>query len=162
MDILARQAVPVASTLSLMLLSNAPLGGPQLLPVVTIISVFFWSVYRPGAMPPPAVFLLGLLFDLLGWLPVGDGVLTLLLVHGFCVRWGRFLARQGFMLVWLVFAGFSAVSAALIWAIAGVVTFRLLPLGPAVVEATLTVVLYPALAIPLTAAHRTIADPERA
>ena len=49
-------------------------------------------------MPPPAVFLLGLLFDLLGCLPVGDGVLTLLLVHGLCVRWGRFLVRQGFVL----------------------------------------------------------------
>ncbi len=145
-----------------MLLSDSPLGGPVLLSAVTIIAVFFWSVYRPGAMPPPAVFLLGLLFDLLGWLPVGDGVLTLLLVHGFCVRWGRFLVRQGFVLVWVVFAGFAGAAAGLIWAIAGLIQFRLLPVGPAVVEAVLTIVLYPALAIPLTAAHRTIADPERA
>ena len=124
LDAAARQGFPIGSTLVLMLFGNAPLGGPALLPAVTITSVFFWSLYRPGAMPPPAVFLLGLLLDLLGWLPVGDGVVVLLLIHGFCVRWRRGLARQGFLVVWLVFLGFSVVAAALIWAIAALLMVR--------------------------------------
>ncbi|HSU04210.1 MAG TPA: rod shape-determining protein MreD [Acetobacteraceae bacterium] len=162
LDAAARQSFPIGSTVALMLLGNAPLGGPALLPAVTITSVFFWSLYRPGAMPPPAVFLLGLLLDLLGWLPMGDGIVVLLLVHGFCVRWRRSLARQGFLIVWLVFVGFAVVAAALIWAIAALLLFRLLPIGPAMFQAMLTAALYPAFAILLTAAYRTVADPERA
>ena len=123
-----------------MLLSNAPLGvsAPMLLPAATIASVFFWSLYRPAAMPPPAVFLIGLLLDLLGWLPIGGGAIVLLLVHGFCVRWRQALAGQGVLVVWAVLLGFSATAAGLMWAIAALLTFRLLPLGPAVFQAVLT------------------------
>jgi rod shape-determining protein MreD len=49
---------------------------------VTLPCVVFWSVFRPGAMSPPVVFLLGLLLDLLTLAPLGTGVLTLLVAHG--------------------------------------------------------------------------------
>jgi rod shape-determining protein MreD len=162
LDGLSRQAFPVAATVVLMLLSNAPLGSPVLLPAVAITSVFFWSIYRPAAMPPPAVFVLGLLLDLLGWLPIGVSAVNLLLVHAFCLRWRRTLARQGFTLVWLAFIPFAIISSALIWAFTSVLTFRLLPIGPALFQAVFTSALYPAIAIPCTVAHRTVADPERA
>jgi rod shape-determining protein MreD len=162
---LARHSFPVGCTVALMLLANAPLGVPDqavMLPAIAVASVFFWSLYRPASMPPPAVFLIGLLLDLLGWLPVGDGVLTLLLVHGLCLRWRRVLARQGFVTVWMAFIGFAAGAAALIWAIAALLTFRLLPLQTAIFQAVLSAALYPALAILSARAHRTVADPARA
>jgi rod shape-determining protein MreD len=165
LDMQARRCFPVASTVLLMLLGNAPFGVPDqavLLPAITVASVFFWSLYRPASMPPPAVFVLGLLLDLLGWLPVGDGVLTLLLVHGFCVRWRRVLVRGGFMMVWMSFLGFAAAAAALIWAIAAVLAFHLLPIGPAIFQAVLSGALYPVLAILFARAHQTIAEPGRA
>ena len=68
---------------------------PTLLPAVTLACVWFWSLFRPAAMPPPVVFLLGLLLDLLGYLPLGVGVLTLLVVHGLALRWRPVLARAG-------------------------------------------------------------------
>jgi rod shape-determining protein MreD len=165
LDMLARRSFPVACTVALMLCSNAPLGVPDqpvILPAVTVASVFFWSLFRPASMPPPAVFLIGLLLDLLGWLPVGDGVITLLLVHGLCVRWRRLLVRQGFLMIWIAFFGFAAGSAVLIWAIAALLAFRLLPPGPAIFQAVLTAAVYPALAILFARAHATIADPGRA
>jgi rod shape-determining protein MreD len=165
LDMLARRCFPVAATVALMLLSNAPFGvldQPVMLPAVAVASVFFWSLFRPASMPPPAVFLIGLLLDLMGWLPVGDGVVTLLLVHGLCVRWRRVLVRQGFLMIWIAFLGFAAASAALIWAIAALLAFRLLPLGPAMFEAVLSGALYPALAILFARAHSTVADPARA
>lgn len=164
LDAVARRAFPVACTVTLMLLANMPPAtpGPELVPAVAVASVFFWSLFRPASMPPPAVFLIGLLLDLLGWLPVGDGVIVLLLVHGFCMRWRRVLVRQSFLTVWLVFLGFAAAAAALIWGIAALLRFQLLPAGPAVFQAALTTALYPALAIPFSRAHRSVADPERA
>ena len=133
----------------------------MLLPAVTLAAMFFWSLFRPAAVPPPIVFLIGLLLDLLGYLPIGAGVLTLLLVHGLAARWRRRLTQQGFIVVWLAYVGVGAGASALIWALTSLLSLRLMPIGPALFQATLTGALYPALAIVLIGAHRTIADPER-
>jgi rod shape-determining protein MreD len=165
LDAMSRAAFPFACTLLLMLLAMAPFGfagQAMLLPAIALPCVFFWSLFRPAAMPPPAVFLIGLFLDLLGYLPVGSGVLTLLVLHGFTVRWRRVLAKQGFAVVWIGFAVMAAGCAALLWVLASLLTFRLLPVGPAVFLFVLSIAVYPTIAILFTGAHRSIADPERA
>jgi rod shape-determining protein MreD len=165
LDMVARHAFPVSCTLILMLLTETPLGivdQPELLPAVTLACVYFWSLFRPAAMPPPVVFLIGVVLDLLGYLPLGVGALTLLAVHGFAVRWRLLLTRQSFLAVWLMFGGFAAGAAALTWVLTAVLYFRLLPLGPALFQAVLTTALYPALAVLFVRAHRSVADPEGA
>ena len=59
-------------------------------------------------MPPPAVFAIGVLLDLLGYLPLGVGVLTLLVTHGIALRLRRFLGQQGFAVTWLAFLPVAA------------------------------------------------------
>lgn len=165
LDISARQAFPAACTVLLMLLTEAPFGFADqavLLPAVTLGCVYFWSLFRPAAMLPPVVFLIGLLLDLLGYLPLGVGALTLLIVHGLALRWRRTLTRQGFLAVWLAFGGFAIGATALSWALTALLGFRLLPVAPALFQAVLTTALYPALATLFIRAHRTVADPERA
>lgn len=164
LDIAARHAFPASCTILLMLLTQIPFGFADqaaLLPAVTLACVYFWSLFRPGGMPPPVVFAVGLFLDLLGYLPLGIGPLTLLVVHGLVLRWRRVLSQQGFLPVWLVFAGFAAGASALAWILTDVLTFRLLPPGPAVFQAALTAALYPALAILFVRAHRGVADPDR-
>ena len=100
LDVAARHAFPAGCTILLMLLIETPFGiadQATLLPAVTLVCVYFWSLFRPAAMPPPVVFLIGLLFDLLGYLPLGVGPLTLLVVHGFALRWRPVLTRAGFL-----------------------------------------------------------------
>jgi rod shape-determining protein MreD len=148
-----------------MLLAETPLGlanQATLLPAITLASVYFWSLFRPAAMPPPVVFLIGLLLDLLGYLPLGVGVLTLLVVQGFVLLWRQVLTRQTFLVVWLVFAGFSAGAATLSWSLTALLSFRALSPGPALFQAALTVALYPVLAVLCIRAHRTLADPDQA
>ena len=165
LDIVARLAFPASCTVLLMLAAEAPFGiadQAMLLPAVTFACIYFWSLYRPTAISPPVVFLIGVLFDLLGYLPLGVGALSLLVVHGLALRWRRTLARQGFFPVWLAFGGFAAGGAAFQWGLTALLSFSLLPLGPAVFQALLTVALYPALAVLFVRAHRSVADPERA
>jgi rod shape-determining protein MreD len=165
LDIAARHAFPASCTMLLMLLVLTPVGiadQAMLLPAVTFACVFFWSLFRPAAMPPPVVFAIGVLFDLLGYLPIGVGVLTLLIVHGVALYLRPLLTRLGFLPVWLAFGAIAIGASALDWALTALITFRLLPLAPAVFEAVLTAALYPALAVLFIRAHRTIADPERA
>jgi rod shape-determining protein MreD len=165
LDIAVRHAFPVTCTFLLMLLTLTPFGiadQSALLPAVAVACVYFWSLFRPAAMPPPVVFVIGLLLDLLGYLPLGTGVLTLLTVHGLALRWRVALTRLGFLTVWLVFTGFAAGAAAMCWLLTMVLSFRLLPPEPMVFEAVLTASLYPALATLFIRAHRTVADPEHA
>jgi rod shape-determining protein MreD len=164
LDIISRHSFPATSTVLLMLLCGLPFGFSDqavLLPAITIGAVYFWSLYRPAAVPPPIVFVMGMLLDLLGYLPIGTSVLTLLLVHGLARRWRRWLTQQGFVMVWLALICVGTGAAALIWVLASLLSLHLMPIGPALFQATLTAALYPALSVLLIRAHRTIADPER-
>ncbi len=164
LDIISRHSFPATSAVLLMLLCGLPFGFSDqavLLPAVTVGTVYFWSLYRPAALPPPIVFLIGMLLDLLGYLPIGTGVLTLLLVHGLARRWRRWLTQQGFVMVWLALICVGSGAATLIWTLASLLSLRQMPIAPALFQATLTAALYPALSVLLIRAHRTIADPER-
>jgi rod shape-determining protein MreD len=165
LDILARCSFPVCITILLMLLTQTPLGIPgqaALLPAVALCCVWFWSVFRPDALAPPVVFLIGILLDLLGYLPLGVGVFTLLAVHGVALSMRRSLSRRGFAWIWIVFAGVAAAASLLIWLTVMLLTLRLLSPDPAIFVAILSVSIYPLLAIPFAGAHRSIADPGRA
>ncbi len=165
LDAAARAAFPVTTAALLLLLLATPLGlpgQPQLQEAVALACVFFWSVFRPDSMPPPAVFLLGLLADLLSLAPPGISVLMLLAAHGVALRARRFLVAQGFLMVWLIFVAVAAGAAALEWALTCVLTFSLLPATPALLQFGVTAGFYPALATLFTRAHRGLADPERA
>jgi rod shape-determining protein MreD len=165
LDLLARHSLPAGLTVMLMLLVRMPFRIPDqatLLPVVTIASIYFWSVFRPTATPAPVVFLIGLLLDLLTYLPMGVGELTLLVTHALVAHWRPALTRQGFRMNWLAFAGIGVGTAALCWSATTLLSFRLLPLGPALFQALLTAAAYPALAMLFLQAHRAIAGPTQA
>ena len=130
--------------------------------MVALTCVWFWSLFRPEAMAPPVVLALGLLLDLLAFLPLGVGPLTLLTTHGVAQRLRGTLARQGFAVVWPIFIAVACAIAAMNWALVSLLNFRLYPAGPVLFQAGLAAALYPVVAIPLMLAHRSIADPERA
>lgn len=165
LDAASRRGFPAACAALLLLFLAAPLGlpaQPYLQSAACLACVFFWSVFRPDSMSPPIVFLLGLLADLLSLAPLGATVLVLLITHGVALRLRRFLASEGFLLVWLVFVAVAGGAALLTWALTSLLTFRLLPLGPALLQFGLTAGCYPALATLFTRAHRGLAAPERA
>ena len=148
-----------------MLLTQAPLDIPEqaaLLPAVALCSVWFWSVFRPDAMPPPVVFLIGVLVDLLGYLPLGVMAFTLLAEHGLALAMRRGLSRRGFAWIWLVFAGVTAAAALVIWLLVMVLTLRLLSPYPAMFIGVVTVAIFPVLAVPFAGAHRSVANPDHA
>ena len=165
LDGTARRCLPTALTILLLLITAAPFrlpGQAELQNAVALSCVFFWSVYRPASMPPPAVFLVGLLADLLDFAPPGVGVISLLIAHGVAARWRRDLIRLGFLLVWLAFVVVASGLASLQWSLTSALTFRVLPVGPALFQAALAAGLYPMLAVLLVRAHRTLAEPGNA
>lgn len=163
LDMAARVSFPATTTALLLLVMSAPIGLPaqaELQKAAAVCCVFFWSLFRPGSMPPLAVFLLGLLADLLFYAPPGVTVLTWLLVHGLALRWRRSLVRLGFVLVWFAFITAAVGAAGLEWLMTSLLSFHLLPPHAAMFEAVLSVGLYPLVAVVLTRAHQGIAEPD--
>ena len=155
----------MALTVLVLLTLSLPLGLPgqaALQPAWVLANVYFWSLYRPESVPAAAVFAIGLLLDLLTQGPIGLGVLILLTAHGSALRLRRFLTRQGFAVVWIVFVSFAALAAASEWLMVSLLTWRALSPSPAFFECALAAGLYPILAVLLIRAHRGIAAPERA
>lgn len=154
LDALARGMFPAIATALALILAATPVGLPGLGAAIALPSVVFWSLFRPATMPPPAVFGLGLLQDLLAAAPLGTGVLALLLAHGLAVRWRRTLAAQSFLIVWLAFCGIAALATGLDLVLHALLAWRALPPGAAAEAFWLTAGLYPAIAWALTRVHR--------
>ncbi len=156
---------PTVSTVLLLLILAAPIGlpaQPELQLAMLLSCIFFWSLYRPAAMPAWVVFLLGLLADLLGQGPIGVDVLILLLVQAIVLRWRYALARQGPLVVWLAFLPIALGAVAADWVLDCVLLWRVLPAGPSLFQALFAAGIYPTFATLLSRAHRGIAAPEEA
>ena len=154
LDALARAAVPGVSTALAMIVAAAPVGLPSLLPAIALAGVFFWSLFRPASMAAPVAFMLGLLQDLLGFAPLGIGVLILLLTHAAALRLRRALVRQSFLLVWLAYCGFAALAVGLGYLLHGLLGWQVPPTTPAIAQLGLSIGIYPLLAWLMAWAHR--------
>ena len=156
LDALGRASVPATVLVALMVLASGPTGLPGGVGAVALPCVVFWSIFRPGTMPPPVVFGLGLLHDLLSGAPLGVGIVTFLLAHGVAVTWQRPLARQSFLRVWLAFCSLAVGAAVLGHALSALLAWNLPPLAPALHQAALAIGLYPLLAGALGGLHATL------
>ena len=59
LDTIARRMLPVALTVILAMAAAVPLHAPgfsAVAPAVTLISVYYWTIFRPDLLPAPAVF----------------------------------------------------------------------------------------------------------
>ena len=165
LDAAARRLFPTITTALVLFGLAFPLSlpaAPELGAGFVLASVFFWSVYRPGSVPPPVCFALGFLADLLGPEPPGVSAIVLLAVHGVALRHRVVLLRRGFAAVWLFFAAVAAVASLGEWVLTAGLDFRALPVLPALLTATLATGFYPVLSVLLAEAHGSVAAPEQA
>jgi rod shape-determining protein MreD len=160
LDQFARDAAPGALTVLLVVAMGIPIGLPAqhgVMPVPALAAVYFWTLYRPSLLPPLAVFAIGVLSDLLSAAPLGLHPLLLLLLHAAVLTQRRVLARQSFLLVWVVFLLMAAGVLGLGWILRTLLVFRLLPVEPALYELALTVAVYPALSWLFVRVERSLA-----
>jgi rod shape-determining protein MreD len=148
LDRVARRCLPVAFTLLLVLASVLPLRLPEATPakaVLPLLAVYYWAVYRPDLLPAAAVFLIGLLHDILAGLPIGLSTAVLLAVYGVVVRQRRFLIGRSFAVVWwgLTIAGLGGL--ALQWALGSALVGAVVDPVPIALQYALLVALYPPL-----------------
>ena len=157
LDIAARYTFPSGSLVFGLFVIGMPFGIPgqaELWPVYTLACVYFWSLYRPASLPAPVVVLAGVLLGLLGLSPFGLWAVLLLVLQGVVLAVRRRLAPQSFFLTWLAFCGLAVTIAALAWLLESLLTLKMLPVQPLLIEALFSVGLYPVVAGFFIRAHR--------
>jgi len=148
LDTLARRMLPVAMTLVLAMAAAVPLHVPVLsavAPAVTLISVYYWTIFRPDLMPAPAVFAIGLFQDVVSGMPLGVHALVLLLVFAVVLGQRRFFLGKSFLVMWWGFVLIAAGALGAIWMILSSLEGQILDPLPAVFEGTVTLALFPPL-----------------
>jgi len=148
MDLWTRHLVPGGLTLFILLISLVPTRIPGyggIAPLLTLISVYYWSIYRPDLLPAIAAFLLGLLLDIGGDTPMGVNALVFLLVHGLLSSQRRFFLGKPFLMTWWAFAVVAAVACWLSWVLVSLLGGHWIESRPVLFTYLMTLAFYPVL-----------------
>jgi rod shape-determining protein MreD len=152
-----RGLTPFAFTLILVLASVVPWHIPHFAPVTprfAAMGIYYWSIYRPDKLPYAATFSLGLLHDLLTGGPLGLSALVYLLMQSVLSSQRTFFHGKPFLVVWWGFSLVMPVLSLASWVIASLYFNAFLPPLPFVIQAVLTILLYPLFGLALSALHR--------
>ena len=152
-----RSLTPFVFTLLMVLASAIPWHIPHFAPVTplfAVMAIYYWSIYRPDKLPYAATFALGLLHDLLTDSPLGLSALVYLLLQSIISSQRTFFHGKPFLVVWWGFSLVMPVFALVSWIIASLYFNTLLPPLPFVIQAVLSMLLYPLFALLLIALHR--------
>ncbi|MEI9983935.1 MAG: rod shape-determining protein MreD [Aliidongia sp.] len=150
---LGPKLVPSLLTVALAILTVVPVGIPgyaSVTPNFVLMSIYHWSIYRPEHMPYLAVFLIGLLLDLLTTAPgsvVGLTPLLLLIVRSTVLAQRRFFVGRSFPLVWWGFALVVTVVDVLAWLVDSGLNGSLLEPRSIAFQAVLTVAFFPPMTL---------------
>jgi rod shape-determining protein MreD len=151
LDRWAYALAPAFVILLLMLASLIPLRLPFLPSVATLLplmAVFHFSLHRPAAVPPPALLMFGLLFDLLQYgpgAPLGVSSLQFLLVWRAVSSSRKYLLEVSFAFIWLLYALVVGAAMALAWLLTSLLSASLIDPWPALLQYVVSLFLYPIL-----------------
>ncbi len=90
-------------------------GGCPIMPLFTVINIYYWSVFCPGILPYWFLFLIGIVQDTLNGVPLGVSSLINMLFALVIIRRFRTFNHMSFVVVWLRFITLSAFVMMLIW-----------------------------------------------
>jgi len=158
LDLIARNVSPFAFTVLLLIVGLVPWRLPYLPPIgisLVLVSVYYWAVHRPGALPAPAVFIVGLLADLLSGGFLGINALVLLIVYAGTVALRRWFVGASFAIVWWNFAIVSSLTLVLTWAITWFLVGAAADFAPGISGTLFGIAAYPMLATFFARAQRT-------
>ena len=148
-DLLSRQLTPFLLTLFFVMLgvvlTQAP-GWARIAPLLSLMAIYHWTVYRLDLMPGYAVFFIGFLQDALSGTPMGLMTLVYLSVYSVIVSQQRYLIGKSFSIVWLGFALISAGAMGLAWTLYSFLAGALVEPRALCYQYLLGTALYPVLA----------------
>lgn len=134
----------------------APFG--EIRPCLSIMSVFYWSIYRPTLIPNWLVFLLGLMQDLISGLPLGINAFVFLLLYWVISDQRRVFVGQPFATVMIGFGLALVLSNCMRWLLFSLVTGIWPPLLPIAGIILSGLFIFPLINILLHTTHKALPE----
>ena len=156
---LSRIALPVLTTFlaSLFSVISLPMSGyVSVAPSLTLMAIYCWTVWRPHSLPYAAVFLIGMLEDLLRGLPLGLTALLFLILQAVLRAQQRHIHGRTFDVFWIAFAGAAALHTILQWLAAVALSGGYVGPEPGVFQLMFSVAIFPLVAWLLLRAGRAL------
>lgn len=148
MDTWVRHLIPVGVTILMLLLTAVPTRLPGLsgiAPMLPLMGVYYWAIYRPDLLPAWAAFLIGLLYDVIAGTPLGVNALVLLLVQGTSASQRKFFLGKSFMVAWWAFGLLAAGAIGLAWLLVSILKATAIDPSPLMIEYLMMMGLFPVL-----------------
>lgn len=120
-------------------------GMGLVIPHVSLIFVYYWTIHKPDLLPLWAVFALGMMEDLLNGGTVGASSLLLVLMASFLPDQRRFFVNRPFAEIWVGFMIVALVSFLFFWIIGSFHAGAALPIGDSFTLMLVTIMVYPLL-----------------
>lgn len=161
----SRRVLPLLTVMAAILLDLLPLttlAADAVRPSLTIVAVYFWTLYRPDLMGPLGLFVLGLIADAIAGIPLGTSSLMLLAIRFMVMVPQRILLARSFLGGWFGLALVTFSLLGLRWLLACLYALHLFPLGTVLVSSLLTVACYPPLALILGRVRIETDEPQHA
>ena len=146
LDLFSRQLTPFLLTILLVFISSIPYEIPNLgrvMPLLSLIAIFHWGLYRAELLPNYAVFCIGFFQDVLSGVPMGVHTLIYILAYNLILAQQRFFARKSFYVIWLGFAIVSAGVMFLIWGVLSIMKGVVIDFVPVISQYGIGVGMYP-------------------
>lgn len=143
-----KAVIPFMTVLFLIIIMVLPYNIPLLsdiMPFLTLIGVYYWSVFKPELLPIGVVFILGLLQDVLLGSPLGLMPLLLIVVQQFIHVQGRQFLERDFLFNWFVFVMIVIGFGFLNWGIASLYIKTFLEYWSVLGQIFLTIAFYPVI-----------------
>lgn len=144
--VLASYILPSLVLALLILLSIAPvqaMGYNDILPPFIYVAVYYWSIFRPSAMPAVLAFSLGIVMDLLTGATLGLHAFILLILRWLLKSQRRFLMGQPFIALWLVFFIVTMMGRFMYWGLFSLFERQFIPIQPALIGALFCIAVFP-------------------
>jgi rod shape-determining protein MreD len=148
MDTWVRHLVPFGVTLFLLLLTATPThlpGFAGIAPMLPLMGVYYWAIYRPDLLPAWLAFVIGLLSDIVDGTPLGVTALVMLLVQGTAASQRKFFLGKSFAVTWWAFGLLAAGAVSLSWLLASLLIGRAIDPIPAMFVYLMTLCFFPIL-----------------
>ena len=154
---MGRLSLPTTTTFlaSLFSVVSLPMSGyVSVAPGLTLMAIYCWTVWRPLGLPYVAVFLIGMLEDLLRGLPLGLTPLLLLILQAGLRSQQRHIYGRTFDVFWLGFVLVAALHTILQWLAAMALSGGYVGPEPGLFQLMFSVAVFPIVAWLLLRAGR--------
>lgn len=149
-----RFCIPAISTLVLIIYTFLPLqlpGWSSFVPMLDILMVYFWAIYRPQLMPLWFIFFIGIFQDAFygtfidtdGIIHLGTTSLVLILIRTLVLAQQKVFIKETFVMVWCGFVILSLGAVLLEWVMFMGLSGSLYLPNEIIIQWSVTIMCYP-------------------